>query len=290
MATPAPLAPKAPKNAAPIVSPSNPAIETPHTGSTIKNTKLSGEEKEKLLTKAKKAQDLTHILKKVFVLFLILTAGGFLWAKFSLDPANKVLSLFGMQENVGMKNKSLEKKEKKLKAEKKTTEGKINKMKQQIETKVFSQFSEEIGTLRNKQLRWFDTTTAEGKTEYGMVNALGRLEEYFNSRKYSDPQKIISGRRGQITVKNISVSRDGLSASAETTQLFGKLFFLNVEFSKMVNAFPFFKDAEIRTFTRKKNKDEDDAMNVSVKAEIQLPDEEDPADTAFEEYENWLKK
>ncbi|NJP03698.1 hypothetical protein HC823_00175 [Candidatus Gracilibacteria bacterium] len=131
-------------------------------------------------------------------------------------------------------------------------------------------------------------TDAEGNVEFGMVNALDRLEDYFNGRGYSDPQKIISGRRGQIAVKNISVSRDGLNASVETTQLFGKLFFLNVEFTKMVNAFPFFKNAEIRSFSRRKNQEEDDAMNVSIKADIQMPEDEDPADEAFLDYENWL--
>ena len=278
------------KNTAPDAVTTTPTKETALAGSSIANTKLSGEEKEKILAEAKKAQDLTNILKKVFILLLVITAGGFLWAKLSLDSENKMLSMFGMQENIGMKNKSLEKKEKKLKNEKKTIEGKIKKMNHQIETKAFSQFSEEIETLQNQQLRWFDTITPEGETNFGMVNALNRLESYFNSREYSDPQKIISGRRGQIKVKNVSVSRDGINASVETTQLFGKLFFLNVEFSKMVNAFPFFKNAEIRSFSRKKNKEEDDSMTISIKADIQLPDEEDSFDVFFIDYKNWIKK
>ena len=91
-------------------------------------------------------------------------------------------------------------------------------------------------------------------------------------------------RSSRVDVENISINRSGVTFTAEGSNLFGKIFFLNTEFVEMLNSLPFFKDGVIKSFSRKKSKSGEDSMSFSLQLKMQGSDEIDPADARFSEY------
>jgi hypothetical protein len=256
--------------------------------SLIPSSILTKEAKTQLVLEKKETLRQVQLLKQIAFLFLILSIGWFLWLQMNLSETNTILSFVGVKQNMGQEIKVLKKEKIQVGLEEKKAEKDIDKLSKQLEEGIYTLHSEEVQNIRSEQIQWFDEVDENGNILFGLAGAIPRMQEYFNSRSYSDPNQILSGKHSDIEIENLQISREGLSFSVVASQILGKVFFLNIEFIEMVNSFPFLKNGTITQFARQKNADEDDSMRFSVRLDRQLPDEEDPQDARFEEYTSWL--
>lgn len=252
------------------------------------STKLSADERESLRAQRRKSKRLLSLLRKIAILLLVIITGSYFWFQFNLNKDSNPLSVFGVSENLGMKHKHLKQKTRLLESEKMGIDREISRLQHKLENKEFTVFSPEIEKLRSQQLTWFDRVDANGNLEFGMMEAVPRMAKFFNDREYQDDAQIIAGRPGQIEISNVVVDRSGINFNVSGAELFGNVFFLNLEFVKMVNAFPFLKNGELQTFSKRENQEGEPMMEYAVKLEYQTPDEEDPHDALFQKYLDWL--
>ena len=229
-----------------------------------------------------------ELVKKLIISFLVISLAWFSWIFANISESNSILSVVGVKTNSGQEAKLLKSETLKLRAEKAKLTSEVAKISKQIENKNYTRFSEEIRDIRSQQISWFDKTNADGQLEFGLIDAVPRMQKYFNSRAYHDPSDILSGIHGEVKINNLQVSRDGLSFSVDSSQILGKVFYLNIEFIEMINSFPFLKNGDIQQFSRQKNETDDDSMKFSVRLDRQLENEEDPYDIRFQEYLDWL--
>jgi hypothetical protein len=253
--------------------------------SALAQNKASLEEQRKLLEERRKIPHWILLLKYLSLFLFFFGGFGYLWLVVDIDPQNSYLSLFGFSENVGLKYESLNRQQKFLEEENQTLAGKIRRIDTQLETKKYSIFTDTIRDIRSNQFLWFDQKDEEGDIQYGILNVIDRMEHYFNSRDFD--HLILLGSGNSIEINNVSVSRDDINFSVFGANLFGKVFFLNTEFIKVMNSFPLFQGGEIKSFSKKKDKEGNDAMDFSIKFEIQSPDSEDSDDEYFSTYEDW---
>ncbi|MDH3324745.1 MAG: hypothetical protein OEL89_03845 [Candidatus Peregrinibacteria bacterium] len=251
----------------------------------IADTKLNKAAQEKFLEKRRELPLNIKILKYVSLFIAIIVFAGYGWLKVDLDPENSFLSLFGLPENTGTKFQKNSDEHKKISTENDKVLSKIAERKYRIENEDYFIHTKTINEIRNNQLAWLDNKNPENdRVTLGILNSFERMENYFNSKSYSHP--ILSGN--YVEINNIALDRTNVSFTITTSNLFGKIFFLNLEFVDMINSFPFFKNGKIKNFIRKKDENGDDSMTASLKIQIQMPEETDPADEKFEEYEAWL--
>lgn len=256
--------------------------------SLIPTSILTKEAKTRLVLKKKETLRQVQLVKQITFLLLVLSLGWFLWLQMNLSETNTILSFVGVKQNMGQEIKTLKKEKIQANIEGKKIEKNIEKLNKQLKEGIYTLHSEEVQNIRSKQIQWFDEIDKNGEIIFGLADAIPRMQEYFNSRSYSDPNQILSGKHSDIEIENLQISREGLSFSVVASQILGKVFFLNIEFIEMVNSFPFLKNGTITQFSRQKNADEDDSMRFSVRLDRQLPDEEDPHDARFIEYTSWL--
>lgn len=257
--------------------------------SLVPSSILTKEEKTKLVLEKKEALRRVQLLKRVAFLFLVISLGWFFWLQMNLSETNAVLAIVGVKQNMGQEIKQLKQEKIKLNLEEKKTEKDIKKLTKKMKEGVYTLHSEEVQNIRSQQIQWFDEVDENGEITFGLAEAIPRMQKYFNSRSYSDPDQILSGKHSDIEIENLQVSRDGVSFSVVASQILGKVFFLNIEFIEMVNSFPFLKNGTITQFARQKNAEDDDSMRFSVRLDRQLPGEKDPYDARFIEYTSWLK-
>lgn len=283
-ANPTPTPAAAPPAAKPEAKPAVPAGKS----GILPGSILTQEEKSEATLAKEETQRQVTVLKKYMLVFLFLSLGWMGWIHINISESNPVLSLAGVATNTGQEAAQLKNDIKKAKSKVSTLEKDIDKITRQLEEKNYTRFSEEIREIKEQQILWFDTTDANGTLKFGLADAVPRIQEYFNSRSYSDPESILSGIHGDIKIENLQVSRDEVSFSVDSSQILGKIFFLNIELIEMINSFPFLKNGVIEQFARQKNETDDDSMKFSVRLERQMADEEDPADVRFQEYLDWL--
>jgi len=274
--TPAPVAQKAP-TVVPVAS-----------KSILPGTILTKEDKAEIYSKRKDSLAQARFIKHFTFLLIMTSAMWFLWLQINISQSNSVLSLFGVNENIGQKIERVKKEKTKLKLENKKIEKNIEKIEQQLEAGTYTPFSIEIQKIRDEQIQWFDEIDSDGNVLYGFTDAVPRMRDYFNNGAYHDPNSILSGSHGDIQIENLQASRDGITFSVLGSQILGKVFFLNIEFVEMVNSFPFLKNGVLSQFSRQKNTEEEDMMSFSVRLDRQLPNEKDQADERFNEYTTWL--
>lgn len=288
-----PVDPKESKPSAP--APGQPIPPTPKETSAsssgvLPSTILSQEDKSKAVLEKERTQKQVNSVKKAVFILLLISLAWAGWIQMNISETNSVLSLVGVQMNAGQEASQLKKEATKAKKEKEKIEKEIKKLNKQIEDKNYTLYSEEIRDIRSNQIQWFDETNTGGELLFGIADAVPRMQDYFNNRNYSDPESILQGQHIIIDIDNLQISRKGVSFSVSSSQLLGKIFYLNIEFIEMINSFPFLKNGKIEQFARQKNESEDDAMKFSVRLEHQSEDEEDPADSRFNEYLDWLNR
>jgi len=266
------------------------ATETKESGA-LPATKLTHEQLLAMRAKRNVRSHWSNTLRNITLVLAVLFSGVFAWLEADLLPSNPIFPIFGLEENIGRRAETLKNNKIYLKSQITAEKQKADDYENRLETKNYTIHTSTINALRNQQLQWFDSVDENGKVVFGMMDALPRLEDYFNDPTYfEDPQKILQGRPGQISVESLSASRDGVTFSAVGSEIFGRVFFLNIEFLQLANSFPFFKDGTIYSFGKAQNRDGDDEMTFSVQLKRQKNGEEDPADTRFAEYLEWLRK
>jgi hypothetical protein len=257
--------------------------------SLVPSSILTKEAKTQLVFEKKETLRRVQLLKRIAFLSLVISLGWFFWLQMNLSETNAILGVVGVKQNMGQEIKQLKQDKMKLTLEEKKTEKEIEKITKKMEEGIYTLHSEEVQDIRSQQIQWFDEVDQNGEITFGMAGAIPRMQEYFNSRSYSDPDQILSGKHSDIEIENLQISREGVSFSVVASQILGKVFFLNIEFIEMVNSFPFLKNGTITQFARQKNAEEDDSMRFSVRLDRQLPGEKDPHDARFVEYTSWLK-
>jgi len=249
--------------------------------------KLTKEDKEKLLEDRHHTPFVVLILKILAFFLLFLTFVSFVWLSLDLSSTNVVLSAFGKPENTEMKFSRLEKQKKFLEDENQKFKSKTRQFESRIENKTYFVYTQTINEIKEGQYKWFNKFDEDGKIqEYGILDGVENIKDYFNSRNYKHPI-LMAGNN--IELENVSSTRDKISFNVRGSNLFGKTFFLNAEFIEMLNSFPFYKNGEIRDFTRIKMENGNDGMKFSLKLDIQKAGEEDTADIRFAEYKNWTE-
>lgn len=252
-----------------------------------------------LLAQKQKKDKLIHLIAKNASIFVfVVTIVAFSWFKIDTQPENKYLSLMGV-ENVGIRYQEQSEKHMILETKLSEVSFKLSDVTRKLEEEQYLEFQNDLDDIKSEQLVWFDRELADGTVVFGMMDAFQRIADYFNDRDYNDPQKIVSGRRDQIVISDVSVGRDSASLSVEVSQILGRVFFLVNEFVDMTNSLPFYHEASIRSYTRDTNDFGDDSMTLSMNLTRQenpnndsqnAHPEVDPADERFQEYLDWLEK
>lgn len=272
-------------------------VATPINRSPLNLGKLSSKKSQTdYLSQRKKLPPLTFALKYISIISLVVLFMGYLWLKFDLDHANYYLAVAGVQENTQKKYQRLLMKNTQLKNELATVSGKIKEKKDRIAKKYFFEHHAEITEIKSKQeIQWFDEVNSQGKQVLGVFDSFNRMTRFFSSPSYADIEGnagVIGGRqllsRNSINVTNVTINSSSASFSVESSNIFGKVFFLSSEFIDMMNAFDFFKNGKIFSFSRQ-NLQGQEAMSFTLKLDIQKPGEEDPNDARFQEYIDWKK-
>ncbi len=256
--------------------------------SAIAQTTLTREEQATLLRQRKSALSGVLFLKYSSLLLVIFGIVGLLWVKADLDVNNNYLSILNATDNTGSKYEKLTKTKKKLEQENLEYSGKISRIQQQLATKNYSIFTENIQNIQKEQLHWFDSLDENGVLSYGILDGPRRASEYFNSDTFSDP--ILSNTGNNIIIGDVSADRESLGFGVKGSHLFGKAFFLNSEFVSLMNAFPIYKDGSISSFTKKKDENGNQSMDFVLRVELQNSTETDPNDAPFIKYENWIQE
>lgn len=261
------------------------------TGSPLPATKLTQSQLSAMRAKRKVRSKWTLLVRNITLILLVVFSGGYAWFQADLLPSNPIFPLFGLEENIGRRDETLRAHRLYLQNQTTSETQKANALAERIETKNYTVHTSTINALKNQQLYWFDSVDEEGKVIFGMMDALPRLETYFNDKdNFEDPQQILQGRPGQIEIETTSATRDGVTFSAIGTELFGRVFFLNIEFLQLANSFPFLKDGHIFSFSKTQNRDGDEEMSFTVQLQRQKENEDDTADRRFAEYLEWLRK
>jgi len=244
----------------------------------------------------KKARMLHAVFKNTSILLILVNLFAFTWLTMDLHPDNRYLSALDTQ-NVGKQYIESSTRYEEIDINLQSTTFELSQLEEKIENKQYLEFQTEVDDIKSDQLIWFDREEGE-TTLFGMLDSFERLATYFNDRKYNDPQKIVSGRKGQILIENISVSRDQANVSVQTSQILGRVFFLVNEFVEIVNSLPFYQNADIRSFVREENELGDDSMSFSINLTRQQNPEKDSqnpyievdaADGRWTEYLDWLQ-
>jgi len=236
----------------------------------------------------RKAQNKTPFLvlavKYLALLVLMVDVLVFLWLKVDLSESNAILSLVGTEQNTGQRYEAYVQQKQNLQLEKAQLSGKIKRLKNKVETKDYTRYGEITSQIEAEQLQWFDETDEEEHLILGVLDAPKRIQDYFNSTDYKNTY--LSGN--DITVSGISATRENLNFRTEASNIYGKVFFLNVEFVEMLNAHPRVKNGDLKVFSRAQDEEESDSMSFSLRFDIQAEDEEDAADSRFEDYDQWF--
>ncbi|MCF7812295.1 hypothetical protein K9M59_01685 [Candidatus Gracilibacteria bacterium] len=276
---------KVPQSTPIPTSPPAPPPTPQNTSSPIAQNTISLDEQRRLLEERRRIPGWVLFLKYFSLVLAIITVLGVVWLVVDLDPNNKYLSLFNLQENVGLRHYNLNRQKNLLTEENTALDSKIKRIAFQLENKQYSQFTDVIQEIRNQQLLWFDQQNeVESEIQYGILDSIRRMENYFNSNSIENAVLATSGGN-QLIVEDLWATREYVSFGVQGFNLFGKVFFLNTEFVKMMNSFPFFKNGSIRNFAKTKNKEGTDSMSFSLRLEMQTPDEEDPDDDYFTQYQ-----
>ncbi len=263
-----------------------PVAAVPSSGN-VAPMSLSHEEQALLLQKHKRAPLWVILLKYISLLLMVIGIVGVIWLKADLDPTNQYLSLLNATENTGARHERLGKMKKKMEQESLKYTSKIARINQQLMTKNYSVYTENIQEIRGDQLVWFDTVDKEGNMSYGILDGPQRAAEYFNSKLFANP--ILSNTGNEIQVGDVSSNRTNINFGVRGSHIFGKAFFLNTEFVSLMNAFPIYKDGILNSFTKKEDKDGTQSMDFVLQLFLQSPDEDDPHDNTFIKYEKWLQ-
>lgn len=237
------------------------------------------------------------VLKYVAIIFFAITWLFYFIIKADLDPKNTYLKLFAVSENTYLKHKNLNASQVDLSAAIKKSEAELVDYNNRLDKRHFFEHQAEISDIRSQStVQWFDHIDDEGNLRMGVFDSLEKLAEFFNARTYNSTEGKdgkITGRqilsRNDVELSNISVDRDNANFSVSGSNIFGKIFFLNTEFVEMINAFPFFKNGELRNFSRQRVRG-DEGMAFSLSVEIQQEGEEDAADERFVEFLDWQQE
>lgn len=257
----------------------------------LPTTVLSEADRIKMAQEKEKKAKLTCAIKNLATILGMITLILFFFMKANISETNSFLSKFGIDENMGKKSIELENKNLELEMSSMEIDNKIRKFEKKIKNKYYTLFSEDIKKIRESQLDWFDKIDKKGLLSIGIIDGVKRLADYFNHKEYKDPDNIISGRFTKVEINNISANRKSISFSATTTQILGRIIFMDIELIDAINSFPIYKNGKhLSSFSREKNEDGDYSTEFSMNIDIQTLGEEDPSDSRFQEYLDWLKK
>jgi hypothetical protein len=221
------------------------------------------------IVSTKKPISAAIILKNISIFMWVFSLVSFAWFSFDLHPENKYLKHIGLVENTGKKHDRLEGEQMSLSNELNDKKSSIDIIKIKIENNDFSDLEGSIDSIKEGQVDWYDRW--EGETYvFGLKDMFYHLQDYFNSRHYQDPEKIISGRKDQVIIKDYSINRDGAQVTVQVSHLLGRVFFLANEFVDMVNSVPFLRNGSVSSYSRQKNEIGDDTMEFSMSLERQL--------------------
>ena len=251
----------------------------------VGNGGISKEDQKKLLKARNKIPFYILALKYLSIISTIVAMSAFIALKADISEENEYLSIIG-HENRGAKQLSLKETMERIQKESNQTSSDIKEIKRKLDQQLFYVNRDTINEIKKDLVVWFDKIGESG-LEYGLLDSAQRMANYFNSSSYSDRKGVLSGN--VIKVANASVSKESASFAISSSNLFGKIFYLNTEFINMMNSYPFFKGASMKSFSRSTLSNGDDSMNFSLSMKIQNPDEVDPADENFILYEQWLK-
>lgn len=279
----------------------------PNFSSSVQNIeqKISDDVFEEETTMPKQKISPVMILKNASIFFWVLSLVGFVWLTFDLHPENKYLKHIGLVENTGKKHARLQTEQSELLLDINTKQQNIAAIEQKIENQDFSDLEGSIASIQDGQVDWYDRRDGETYI-FGLKDMLVHLQDYFNSRYYQDPEKIISGRSDQVIIKDYSINRDGAQVNVQVSHVLGRVFFLANEFVDMVNAVPFLKNGSVSSYSRQKNDIGDDTMEFALSLERQMQADsvttdftidlenlealEDPYDIRFVEFLDWFKE
>lgn len=225
-------------------------------------------------------------IASITLVIIVLAVSSFL----SLDLAedNKYLGILGYEDNTRTSFEKLKKSQLQL-------QGEVNKLKQEksvleekISKKIYSENTEIIQSIKDKQITWFDTFDEAGEFQIGLFDLPNHLGEFINEQNLDT---ILGEKRNKILIENITANRNSLSFNFEASNLFGKVFNLTQEFIAFINASPKLEGVSISSFSRSENDLGWDSMTLGVNAKLQAPDSEDPYDDEeiYQEFSNWVQ-
>ncbi len=276
--------PKETEQSLPAEAPQKPEEPTQSKSPEVSES-LSDEEKEKLFESKKAHKIKLEIIKdSTILLFVVVILSGLLLAA-DVNKNNKYFRLFGKSENTATMHKKLKRKNVDIISKVEKADREIRDIKKRLAKEDFFQHRQEINAITSERLPLLDKAKRENREDYGILHSVGNMMAYFNeSPEGIDP---VIGGGNEIKVERLHIDRERVTFTAQGTNIFGKVFFLNSEFVEMLNSFPFFKDGAIKSFLRKTDNNGDDRMQFTLTIDVQKSTEEDEADGALAQFIQW---
>lgn len=228
------------------------------------------------------------ILKYCAQIALVCTFLLHLGASVDSNVDNPYLSTVNI-ENSGAKHAQLKREITALENEKNKTSRAVKKIQGKIKTETYTNFSETIAEVKSRHINWFDKIENGRIKEIGVFDAAVKVQKYFDSSAYKDDENILK-QGNKIKIISQSITRDSASISLSISQEYKRLFYLVNEFIKQMNSYPFFMGGELnKNFSREKDENGDDSMQVTISMQRQTAEDIDPFDHLYPPFEEWVK-
>lgn len=288
----------------------------------ISSMGLTKEDQAALVAKRNEIPFTTKVLKYGSTALFSAMLASLLFLTADLDPNNSYFSIFGLSDNTGSTYTKVSQENTQKKQESSKLADEVAQLQNRMENQIFGNFTDVTESIAAEQRTWFtevkpvtrvDEITDEEVTEdeviFGLIDMVDYLIAYFEDRSFKttffkakeEGLVTASQSRGRISsseallmsneleLKSLAINDNTANISFEASDIYGKVFTLAGEIVDITNSTPIYKGGFVRTFQRQSLDSGDSGVGVSLRLDLQKPDEEDPADGNFKYLRDWLE-
>jgi hypothetical protein len=291
----------------------------------ISSMGLNKEDQAALMAKRNEIPMTTKVLKYTSLVVFAFMLGSFLFLKSDLDGGNSYFGLTGLSDNTGSAYSRISQENTQKKTELAQIEAETETIRDRMKNQTFGNFVDQTEMIEAGQRTWFTTTKEVTRYDddlgeeitneeivFGYIDMMDYIIDYFEDRSFKigffkekeeglntsagnsrNRNRVSTGdallMSNEIDVKTIAINSNAVNMSLTGSDIYGKIFTLGGELVEIINSTPIFKNGSMRSFTRQILQSGDTGMNLSLRLDLQEPEEEDPADENFRFVLDWME-
>ena len=109
--------------------------------------------------------------------------------------------------------------------------------------------------------------------------------QYQNAGRCLVQSKLIMANN--VDIRGLNINSNSANVTVTVSDLLSRVFTLSSEFVAMMNSYPFYKGAEMTSFSRRDVAEGGDSTEIALRLEYQAEDEEDPYDQYLKDLQEW---